>query len=178
VSRVEQEGFGHLPDAAAVARTFREVGAQAMHQVVEEAHGAWLREMEHSRRTGTSMRSLATEVTFEGDSVVGVVGSNYPPVRYVDEGTADEGRGYIYPKRAKALRFPEPGNSGFTLAGRQRSGAAGTGARWVFAKRVRGIRPRRYRELAAVAVRPQVEATVRGFAERFGAQLREHMGRT
>lgn len=129
-----------------------------MHQATALAHGAVVRAMEPNRKTGTSMRSVATEVIADGGVVEGRVGTNYPPVRYQSGGTGLYGPHHevIRPKQAQALRWPNTGGGGFTLAGRQRSGAAGAGASWVFAKYVRGVRPKHYFELAVHEVHTEV----------------------
>lgn len=162
-----------VPPPAAQEAMWREEATMAMRQATELAHGAVVQAMEPNRKTGTSMRSVATEVIADGTSVVGVVGTNYPPVLYQAAGTGLWGPSHavIRPKQAQALRFPQPGNGGFTLAGRQRSGQAGAGASWVFAKYVRGVRPKRYFELATHMVAADVVAVFRAAGVRLVTRL-------
>jgi hypothetical protein len=174
VSHIERTGGSGPPPGDVLAAAWAAEAQQTMGLVVAAHEGAWRREMEPSRRTGTSMRSLATDVQVVGGEVHGTVGTNYAPVLYVNEGTGLYGPTgqVIRPTRARALRFPEPGNRGFTLAGRQRSGRAGQGARWVYARYVRGIRPRRYAQQAAAEVRPTVLEIAEALGARLGARLR------
>ena len=92
--------------------------------------------------------------------IKGVVGTNVFYAPYLEYGTGLYGprHHWIEPRNAKALRFPGAVGAGtpFTLAGRKRKGKAGAGARYVFARRVRGIRPRRYARDAAFIAAPKV----------------------
>jgi HK97 gp10 family phage protein len=92
-------------------------------------------------RTGDLRRRMTHIVRTVGDNTIqGQVGTSAFYGIYVDQGTGIYGprRSRIYPTRAKAFRFPEPGNASFTLAGRQRKGNAGANARYVFARSIRG----------------------------------------
>jgi hypothetical protein len=136
---------------------------ETMQQAVLMAEREWKHRSARARRTGTYLRSITHRVTIAGDMVVGHVGSAVPQARWLEEGTGLYGprHQWIVPRRAKALRFPAGGGmghagEGFRLTGQQRSGAAGAGARWVYARRVRGIRPRRYAHDAAFVVQPRV----------------------
>lgn len=133
----------------------------------------WKRLSERSRRTGTYTRSITHRVYDEGHGMVGVVGTNLPYAQYLEYGTGLYGPAHrwIVPRNAKALRWPRGGGHtssagtptgfqnapGFRLSGQQRQGAAGKPAQWVYARRVRGIMPRRYARDAAMRVRPQVQ---------------------
>jgi hypothetical protein len=174
VSHVERYGSLGVPSPELVRATWEDEAVHTMGLALAEHEGAWRREMEPSRKTGTSMRSIASEVEVLGAQVHGHVGSNYLPVVAVNEGSGLWGPTHdvIRPKHAGALRFPQPGNGGFTLGGRQRSGSAGAGASWVFAKFVRGIKPRQYAQRAAAEVRPRVLDIAEGLGMRMQARLR------
>lgn len=133
----------------------------------------WKRRAARSRRTGTYMRSITHRVERVRNQIIGMVGSNVFYARYLEEGTGLYGprNRWIVPKTKSVLRFPQPGNKGFTLAGRQRSGKAGNQAQWVFAKKVRGIRPRRYARDSHMVVRPLIEREMRDVARRATARL-------
>ena len=123
-------------------------------------------------RTGHYARSITSEAHREGDRIVGAVGSNLPYARYLEHGTGLHGplHHWIVPHPPhRFMRWPEPGNPAFTLAGRQRSGRAGRGARWVFARRTRGMMARHYGRDAALKARP--------FAERFFREAGEAAAR-
>ena len=112
-------------------------------------------------RTGTYSRSITNNGGHRvGNVIRGVVGTNVRYAPFLEYGTGLYGplHRWIEPKNAKALRFPGKVGAGtpFTLAGRQRSGRAGRNARYVFARRVRGIRPRRYARDAAMIAEPKV----------------------
>lgn len=81
--------------------------------------------------------SLAMDVIGSGGPALEVrVGSNLEYAIYVHEGTGVyAGRGYITPKRAKLLRWPNKNNSG---SGSRRY-SSGRTSQYVFAKRVRGV---------------------------------------
>jgi hypothetical protein len=149
--------------------------------VIEEAHramrdatfmveGTWKGRLVpgvRGYRTGHYARSITSDVTPLAEAkrlpdgmVRGVVGTNVFYAPYLEYGTGLYGprHRWITPKKpGGVLRFPQPGNRGFTLAGRQRSGRAGAMAKYVYARRVRGIRPRRYARDAALIARPLVE---------------------
>lgn len=170
---------GVPPNPARVQAILHEEAERGMTEALALTHAEALRRMERSRRTGHAMRSVVSKVERIGFTVVGVIGSNVFYVRYLEEGTGLYGpfNHWIVPRHARFLRFPQPGNPGFTLAGRPRSGAAGTGARYVYARRVRGIRPRRYFRDSAMVVGPRVqrifEATGRRITERLVLEFRK-----
>ena len=133
-------------------------------------------------QTGHYSRSITNDggveyPTGRANRIVGEVGTNVYYARFLEEGTGLYGprNQWIVPKTAKALRFPQPGNKGFTLAGRKRSGKAGAMARYIYAKRVRGIRPRRYARDAAMIAEPKTvkifEAAGKRAAERLAGIL-------
>lgn len=161
MSGVELEGR-MTPDPAAVAKIIQLTTEEGMHRAISLTHADALARMESSRRTGHAMRSVASKVERISFVVTGVIGSNVFYVRYLEEGTGLYGpfNRWIVPKRARFLRFPEPGNPGFTLGGRVRTrgGAPDGRAKYIYAKRVRGIRPRRFFRDAALVTRPKVEA--------------------
>ncbi len=101
-----------------------------------------------------------------------------PYARYLEEGTGLYGprHRWIVPVSARALRFPAGGRPslfsagqrvggsagpGFRLTGVQRSGAAGTSAQFVFAKRVRGVRPTHFFRDAILSSQGAVLRTMR-----------------
>jgi hypothetical protein len=73
--------------------------------------------------TGRLRNSIAYEIQVRGSTITATVGSDVEYAKYIEFGTANNGTGYIYPRRATVLRFKPRGGSGF-----------------VYAKRVRGIK--------------------------------------
>lgn len=99
---------------------------------------------------GRLRASISTEVRGSGRTLEARVGSNLEYAIYVHEGTGIyAGRGYIYPKRGRYLRWPNKNNSG---SGNRRY-SRGRTSRYVFAKRVRGVRPRPFLRDALPAAR-------------------------
>ena len=153
-----------------------EEGAKAMRAALLLTEAEWRGRLVpgvRGYRTGTYSRSITNDKGVRvGNMIRGSVGTRLFYARYLEEGTGLYGplHRWIVPVRAKALRFPQPGNPGFTLAGRQRKGRAGAMAKWVYAKRVRGIMPRRYARDAAMIAEPKAvklfEAAGRRAAER------------
>lgn len=139
---------GKMLPAARVKTITEQVMYRTLRSVVMQTHAEVLRRMERHRRTGHAMRSVTHVVIKEMGAVLGIVGSNLFYVKYLEGGTGLYGprNRWIVPIRASRLVFPEPGNPGFTLAGRQRvrGGQGDPRARFVFARRVRGIRPLRF----------------------------------
>lgn len=101
-------------------------------------------------RTGHLRRTITHIVEVIGNVISGAVGTDVLYGRWVDEGTGIYGPKHhvIVPKTKRALSFPEPGNRGFTAAGRVRSGKAGRNARFVTVRSVKGIKPREFFEKA------------------------------
>lgn len=166
------------PNPAVVERILLDEGMRAMQVAVGITHAEVLRRMERHRRTGHMMRSVFAHPTVQGKKVVGTVGSNVDYVRWLEYGTGLYGprNAWIVPRRAQALRFPQPGNAGFTLAGRQRSGRAGANARWVYAKRVRGVRPLRMFRDSALVVTPKVTKVFELHGQRAAVRIAKAWG--
>lgn len=100
-------------------------------------------------KTGHLRRSLTHTVQTHGSTIVGYVGTNVQYGLYLDQGTGLYGPKHqpIVPVKAKALRFPAPGDTThFSLAGRKRRGKAGQGATYVYAASVKGVKPMRFFE--------------------------------
>jgi hypothetical protein len=154
----------------------RKIVIQEAHRAMREAtfmvEAAWKGRLVpgvRGYRTGHYARSITSDVTplREAEAhpegrVTGVVGTNVFYAKYLEYGTGLYGplHHWITPKKpGGVLRFPAgpvgPGTA-FTWAGRRRSGRAGAMAKYVYAKRVRGIRPRRYARDAAEIARPLV----------------------
>lgn len=73
--------------------------------------------------TGRARNSIAYEIQVRGPIITATVGSDVEYFKYLHDGTANNGTGFIYPRRATYLRFKPRGSSGY-----------------VYAKRVRGIK--------------------------------------
>lgn len=153
------------PPPRDLAKIIIEEATKGMHQAVLLTEKEWKGRLVPGVRgyqTGHYSRSITSDVQqvrlSNGASIRGSIGTNVFYGRYLEEGTGLYGprNRWIEPVTAKALRFPQPGNKGFTLAGRRRSGRAGAMAKYVYAKRVRGIRPRRYARDAAMIAEPKV----------------------
>lgn len=99
---------------------------------------------------GRLRASISTEVRGSGSSLTIRIGSNLEYAIYVEEGTGIyAGRGYITPKRGTYMRWPRKNNSG--SGSRRYSG--GRTSTYVFAKRVKGVRPRPFLRPALDAAR-------------------------
>lgn len=130
-------------------------------------------------RTGELRRRIAIgPVKWTQHRAIVTMGVDIPYARYQEEGTGLYGpkNQWIYPKNARVLRWPAGGGAslfsggarmggsagpGFRLSGQQRSGAAGASAGWAFAKRVRGVRPRRYFRDGVLVSQGVVQASLR-----------------
>jgi hypothetical protein len=136
-----------------------EEAEDAMRQATAALQREWVSVV--PKRTSHLARSITTNVTRIGDRIIGEVGTTVKYAAYLEFGTGLYGpkRQVIRPKRARALRFPDPSqgfgrpDTPFTAAGRRRSGQAGADARYVYARYVRGIQPRHYGERSAEAVK-------------------------
>lgn len=73
--------------------------------------------------TGRARNSIAYEIQVSGPIIRATVGSDVTYFKYLHDGTANNGQGFIYPRRATLLRFKPRGASGY-----------------VYAKKVRGIK--------------------------------------
>jgi hypothetical protein len=82
--------------------------------------------------------SLAMEIRQEASNVIGRVGTNMDYALYVHEGTANNGTGYIYPRRGRFLVWPATNNSG--VGNRRYKGGVTENKIW--AKKVRGVKGR------------------------------------
>lgn len=99
---------------------------------------------------GRLRASITTEVRGSGEALLVRVGSNLQYAIYVHEGTGIyAGKGYIYPKRGSYLRWPRKNNSG--VGNRRYSG--GRTSKYVFAKKVKGVRSRPFLRDALPAAR-------------------------
>lgn len=154
MSEVIISGGGDFDAKEAVLQAAR----KAMPLALATVEGAWRARLVpnvRGYRTGTYSRSITNDGGKRvGDVVTGSVGTNLFYAKYLEFGTGLYGprNRWIVPTTKKFLRFPAAvgKGTGFTLAGRRRSGRAGAMAQFVFAKRVRGIRPRRYAHDAAL----------------------------
>ena len=156
---------GHLPDPDRLREIVMEEAQDGMRQALALVEAEWKHRLVpnvRGYRTGTYARSITNNGGVRrGNFIRGVVGSNVRYAPFLEYGTGLYGPAHhwIVPRTKKVLRFPA-GRVGagtpFTLAGRKRSGKAGANARYVFAKRVRGIRPRRYARDAAMIASPKV----------------------
>jgi hypothetical protein len=174
---------GRLPDPERVREIVMEEAQDGMRQSLLLVEAEWKHRLVpnlRGYRTGTYSRSITNNGGVRvGNFIKGLVGTNVQYAPYLEYGTGLYGprHRWIEPRTAKALRFPARVGAGtpFTLAGRRRSGRAGENARYVFARRVRGIRPRRYARDAAMIAAPKVgkvfEAAGRRAAVRIGSGL-------
>jgi hypothetical protein len=171
VTTIETSGRRPPPEPV-VRRIVLDEAERATRQACATVDREW--KLSAPARTGHYRRSITTEVRRTGNVIRGRVGTNVFYAPFLEYGTGIYGprRRPIRPKRAKALRFPQPGNPGFTLAGRVRSGRAGAGARFVYAAWVRGIRPGHYAERAFRAAEPKALAIFRAAGIRAGERIR------
>jgi len=109
------------------------------------------------RTSGTSRTIHVTAVT---DSTARIEGS--PVARWLDEGTGLYGprRHRIVPRSGKVMRWTAGPSGSLTLAGRKRSGKAGTGAGPVFARSTRGMKGR-----------PFIQRSIQSAAGKLGVEL-------
>lgn len=125
----------------------RRIVMRHQHNAAEEA----ARETQRRVREKTPARSHRSQFSVRwnvrriGDVVLADVFSEYPVVRYLEEGTGIYGpkRRPIRPRAGRALRFPKRSTGAFTLRDtvRIRDGAPDPNAQFVFARSVRGQRP-------------------------------------
>jgi hypothetical protein len=168
---------GGPPSPEQLKRVVLEEATTSMKRATKIVEANWRRQLhpgDHGYRTGTYSRSITTNVTTTNNRVTGVVGTALKYAPWLEHGTGIYGprHALIRPKKpGGVLRFPQPGNPGFTLAGRQRKGRAGAMAQWVYARYVRGIRPRLYAHEAARVSRPAVLAEFDAGAQRIVRRL-------
>lgn len=167
------------PTGFAMIGIVEEEGVAAMRTMVNETHAILMTEMSPNRKTGKSMRSVFRFVSVVGGTVIGVIGSEYDPVRWLDEGTGVDGPygQYIEPKEHTWMKFPEPGNSSFRLTGEVRSGRRGKNAAYFYARRVRGIKPRHYFDKARAVFEPRTHLIMDLHADRAMARIAASRGR-
>jgi hypothetical protein len=171
-------GKGGPPPASVVATVTREETRAALDRGLAHVQRSWMELAAPSRRTGAYLRSIHPVIVPLGPvGWSGSVVATVPYAQWLEEGTGIYGPRHemIRSTGGGVLRFPEPGNRGFTLSGRQRSGRAGRNARYVFASSVRGIRPRHYGRDAVLASRAAFDAEIQGAGERIAARIEEHM---
>jgi hypothetical protein len=174
---VEITGHGGPPDPAAALAMMTQEMERGMTRAVLIVEAEWKRRIAH--RTGDTRRRATHRVVRVGRKVLGILGGDSPVLRWGEFGTGLYGprNRWIVPKKpGGVLRFPQPGNAGFTLAGRVRSGAAGAGAQFVYARRVRGMRPRRWLRDAIVVTEGRVQREFDLTAQRIAARLAQMSG--
>jgi hypothetical protein len=164
------ETQGQPPSARTIERIIMDEGGQGLRSVGGIVQGELMRRS--PTRTGHFRRQWSHQVVRRGPRVLVLTVGN--PVFYgpfLDRGTGLYGprNRWIVPKTAKALRFPAGGGMGFagpgfTLAGRVRSGSAGGAARWQYAARVRGIRPRHFVRDSLFVSGPRVAIAMKAHA--------------
>jgi hypothetical protein len=161
MSRVEIIGPPIAPAGEARAIMGAEV-LKAAHSAEEVIHSEVLALMAPDKDTGASMEHIYHHSSVVGANIVAEVGSDYDPVKWMDQGTGLYGpQGQlIYPQTAKVLAFPNPGAQFF-----------GGGSK-AFAKFSRGILPRHYFERARLASAARVDALFAKAGERIAARLR------
>lgn len=177
MSGVEITGGGPLPPHSAIVARHKRIATKAVTEVTLAAEREWRTRAARSRRTGHYLRSITHRITVHATVVIGEVGTNLVYAVYLEYGTGLYGprNRWIAPKHGRVLRFPAEGGGrhvfsrvtgehagfqtapGFRLSGQQRAGRAGEAARYVYARRVRGIRPRRYARDAAMVARPTAD---------------------
>lgn len=165
---VEITGKGP-PSPAAIHHVLMQEGDRAMNRALLVIVAEVRRTI--AKRTGDTARRVLPQTQIVGNSIIGTIVATQV-ARWLEEGTGLYGprRQVIRPKNAQALRFPA-GPAGFTLAGRQRAGRAGASARWVYAKFVRGIKPRHYIRNAAESTRAAQDAEFDAGAGRAAARI-------
>jgi len=111
----------------AVDRMLNEVGNQTTKRAADRVAKRARDNLTASGRIGTGkLRDSikAEKESASGRRVIWVVNVGQPYGKYQERGTASQGSGYIYPVKAKFLRFKPKGSSTF-----------------VFARKVRGVKP-------------------------------------
>lgn len=68
--------------------------------------------------TGRLLNSIAYEITTRGNNIYATVGTNVEYAPFIHDGTANNGTGYIYPRRALYLRFTPKGGNAVVFAPR------------------------------------------------------------
>lgn len=150
---------GHGFDGPRVERAFRAAAFEQMQSGMHAVEAVTRARAPY--RTGHLRRSIISRVYWLGNTLIGVIGTTVFYAPYLEMGTGLYGprNRPIVPVKARALRFPAGGTAsvfsggrrmggtagpGFRLSGQQRAGTAGSGANWVFARSVKGIKPIRF----------------------------------
>lgn len=164
-------GFGHWSEAGA-RKVLIEEATRSMRLATQQIESVWKSRAARARRTGTYIRSIRSTVRTTGTTVTGTVAAGVRYAEFLEKGTGLYGprNQWIEPKSAKVLRFPA-GKEGFRLSGQQRAGKAGESAQFVFARRVRGIRPRRFARDSALIAKPRVLRIFEDGGKRAAARL-------
>jgi len=128
----------------------------ASQQALLVAEAAIKMRLEDHRKTGNLIRSFTTRDAgnvYRVEKTTGRLiiewGSLMPEANWLDQGTGIYGplHHMIVPKKpGGVMAWPAATGAGtpFTLTGRQRSGSAGAGATYIFATKVKGIKPLYY----------------------------------
>jgi hypothetical protein len=130
-------------------------------------------------RSRRSWWSIQKRTYRRGDTVHSDVWSDYPVIRYLEEGTGIFGprRRLITPKRGTHLRFPKRNTGAFTLRDvvRTRGGLPDPRARWVFRRFVKGQPEKRMFARTAIEMRPRAEVIFRKHAKLAAIEIRARL---
>jgi hypothetical protein len=161
------------PPPEVVVRIVQEESRRTMTALLATVQKSWLELAAPSRRTGTYMRSIHPVITRSGAGWAGEVVAEAPHATWLEEGTGIYGprRHPIVPTDAAMLRYPDRGGGKFTLSGRQRAGRRGAGAKYIFARTVRGQEAKHYGRDAVLKAQGQVDAELEIGAERIAVRL-------
>lgn len=151
-----------------VEQTILAEAKPAMARGMKAVQAEYMRRAARSRRTGHMLRTIVSDATRVGNIIYGWVGAGAFYARYLEEGTGLYGKRnrWITAKGGGMLRWPARG--GATLAGRPRSGKPG---QYIYARRVRGIRPRRFLRDAAMIAHPLVQRELQAGAVKAAHRL-------
>ena len=100
---------------------------------------------------GTLRASITTEVSGSGKNLICRIGTNLDYAIYVGKGTGIyAGRGYITSKTGGLMRWPNKNNNYRTTGGNRRY-SGGKTAKYVYAKKIKGMKAQPFLEPALVA---------------------------
>jgi len=100
---------------------------------------------------GTLRASITTEVSGSGKTLICRIGTNLDYAIYVEKGTGIyAGRGYITAKSGGLMRWPNKNNAYRTTGGNRRY-SGGKTAKYVYAKKIKGMKAQPFLEPALVA---------------------------
>jgi len=100
---------------------------------------------------GALRASIATEVSGSGKTLICRIGTNLDYAIYVEKGTGIyAGRGYITAKGGDLMRWPNKNNAYKTTGGNRRY-SGGKTAKFVYAKKIKGMKAQPFLEPALVA---------------------------